>query len=72
MQKWMDKFTERYIKKSGFFVTGKEKGRMIMHVYYKDKPDRHISCYSYPNCNEAPMGCTLRMGSSAEQYGHRY
>ena len=42
-----------------------------MHVYYKDKPDRHLACYSYPNCDEAPMGCTVRMGSRAEPYGYR-
>jgi len=33
--------------------------------------DPHIGCYSYPNCDEAPMGCKQVWGDEAEPYGHR-
>ena len=37
----------------------------------EDDDERHIVCFSYPNCDEAPMGCVVRMGGNAEPYGHR-
>jgi hypothetical protein len=33
--------------------------------------DPHLGCYSYPNCDESPMGCRHVMGDEAEPYGHR-
>jgi len=36
-----------------------------------DEDERHIACYSYPNCDEAPAGCLVINGSDAEPYGHR-
>jgi hypothetical protein len=33
--------------------------------------DPHVACYSYPNCDEAPLGCCVRMGSNVEPYGFR-
>lgn len=43
------------------------KYRVLCMTYH----DPHIACYSYPNCDEAPMGCSVRMGDDVEQYGHR-
>lgn len=39
--------------------------------YDKDDLDRHLGCFSYPNCDEAPMGCKVIMGKDVEPYGHR-
>ena len=33
--------------------------------------DAHVACYSYPNCDEAPNGCSVKNGKDAEPYGHR-
>ena len=33
--------------------------------------DSHIGCYSYPNCDLAPNGCSIVMGNDVEPYGHR-
>lgn len=33
--------------------------------------DPHLGCYSYPNCDEDPLGCRHVMGDDVEQYGHR-
>ena len=33
--------------------------------------DRHLGCPSYPNCDEAPMGCIAQFGEDVERYGHR-
>tara|TARA_Y100000004_G_C8729287_1_gene333603 strand:+ start:31 stop:456 length:426 start_codon:yes stop_codon:yes gene_type:complete len=33
--------------------------------------DLHTACFSYPNCDEAPLGCVIRMGKDVEPYGHR-
>ena len=38
---------------------------------YECDEDRHIGCYSYPNCDIDPNGCCILMGDDAEQYGHR-
>ena len=49
------------------------------HVTYHE--DKHISCFSYPNCDEAPSGCnvrsahksksTLHIGGDVEHFGHK-
>ena len=36
-----------------------------------DKFDPHIVCFSWPNCDEFPLGCVVRNGLDAEPYGHR-
>ena len=33
--------------------------------------DPHLACYSYPNCDIDPNGCTVLNGLDAEPYGHR-
>jgi hypothetical protein len=33
--------------------------------------DPHIACFSYPCCDDGPMGCVVRMGKEVETYGHR-
>ena len=33
--------------------------------------DPHIACFSYPNCDEAPLGCIAVMGSDVETYGNK-
>lgn len=33
--------------------------------------DPHLGCYSYPNCDIDPNGCTVLNGADAEPYGHR-
>ena len=38
---------------------------------YRFSGGSHISCYSYPNCDIAPNGCVVVMGSGVEAYGHR-
>lgn len=40
----------------------------VLRIRYVDP---HIACYSYPNCDEAPMGCRVMHGEDAEPYGHR-
>lgn len=40
----------------------------VLRIEYVDP---HIVCYSYPNCDEAPMGCHHVMGDDVEAYGHR-
>ena len=32
--------------------------------------DSHLACYSYPNCDLAPLGCVIRMGKD-KAYGHK-
>ena len=32
--------------------------------------DKHVLCYSYPNCDLDPMGCRYQT-DEPEQYGHR-
>ena len=36
-----------------------------------DPPDKHLGCYSYPNCEDGPGGCRVLHGDDAEPYGHR-
>ena len=36
-----------------------------------DDTDPHIGCYSYPMCDEAPIGCVFVMGDEVEPIGHR-
>ena len=33
--------------------------------------DPHLACFSYPNCDEAPIGCCVVMGKDVEPIGHR-
>ena len=34
--------------------------------------DKHVSCPSYPVCEEAPLGCIVRQGAkNVEWYGHK-
>tara|TARA_S200002703_G_scaffold140565_1_gene131878 strand:- start:1748 stop:2029 length:282 start_codon:yes stop_codon:yes gene_type:complete len=33
--------------------------------------ERHLGCYSYPNCDIAPNGCRVARGADVEPYGHR-
>ena len=33
--------------------------------------DKHLGCPSWPNCDEAPMGCIVESGGGVEWYGHR-
>ncbi len=40
-------------------------------IYEKEFCDPHTGCYSYPNCDEAPLGCCVVHGLDAEPYGHR-
>ena len=35
------------------------------------KTDPHLGCPSYPNCDEAPNGCSVVSGKDVEFYGHR-
>lgn len=37
----------------------------------EDECDPHIICFSWPNCDEAPLGCVVKNGFDAEPYGHR-
>jgi hypothetical protein len=39
--------------------------------YPKDDDTLHLGCPSYPNCDEAPLGCRVSMGDNVEWYGHR-
>ena len=32
--------------------------------------DEHLGCYSYPNCDIDPLGCTVD-DDDYEEYGHR-
>ena len=36
-----------------------------------EEVDDHIGCPSWPNCDEAPLGCKLKMGDDVEWFGHR-
>ena len=33
--------------------------------------DPHLSCFSYPNCDEGGPGCVLRDGDDADPIGYR-
>jgi hypothetical protein len=34
--------------------------------------DKHVSCPSYPVCEEAPLGCVVRQDlKNVEWYGHK-
>ena len=33
--------------------------------------EKHLGCYSYPNCDEGVGGCRVAMGDDVEEYGHR-
>ena len=46
------------------------KSNVDMDEYWADD-DSHIACYSYPNCEDAPLGCYQVLGEDVEEYGHR-
>jgi|TARA_Y100000031_G_scaffold127406_1_gene145053 hypothetical protein len=46
------------------------KSNIDMDEYWANE-DNHIGCYSYPNCEDAPLGCHQVMGEDAEPYGWR-
>ena len=66
--KGIDDFVTNYLNKYA-------EERMTYHE------DKHISCFSYPNCDEAPQGCivrkskkpksTLHIGGDVEYFGHK-
>jgi hypothetical protein len=34
--------------------------------------DKHVSCPSYPACEDSPLGCIIRQGvGNVEWYGHK-
>ena len=45
--------------------------RLIKHLEETQEDDPHIACFSYPNCDEAPLGCIAVMGSDVEPYGNK-
>ena len=57
-----------------FYIVDKMK---FARYKYTERPDwfyeedKHIACFSYPNCDIAPLGCVVARGSNAESYGHR-
>lgn len=36
----------------------------------RDDFDPHVGCFSYPNCDEAPLGCSYQ-NRNPEPYGHK-
>jgi len=44
----------------------------LRDVYEKDgEMDDHLGCPAYPNCDINHSGCSRKMGSEVEWYGHR-
>ena len=37
----------------------------------QDEDEEHLGCYSYPNCDIDPLGCTKVMGKDVEPFGHK-
>jgi transcription elongation factor Elf1 len=37
----------------------------------KEEHDEHIGCPAYPNCDDWPNGCSVKMGTDVELAGHR-
>ena len=54
---------------SFFHLTGSNRLNIVEEKVYIE--DRHIACFSYPNCDVDPMGCRIKMGDAVEPYGHR-
>ena len=54
---------------SFFHLTGSKRLNIVEKKVYIE--DRHIACFSYPNCDVDPMGCRVKMGDAVEPYGHR-
>ena len=46
----------------------KKKSKKCCCVSYESL---HTGCPSYPNCDEAPLGCSVLMGDDVEWYGHK-
>jgi len=36
-----------------------------------ERVDEHLGCPSWPNCDLAPLGCRLEMGTDVEWYGYK-
>ena len=60
-------FLDRYHKDTGVIrrLKGKPKKKK------KEWIDPHLSCSSYPECDEMPIGCRVMMGKDVEMFGHR-
>ena len=44
----------------------------LKDIYVSEFLDDHLGCYSYPNCDLAPLGCCVLHGiDEAECYGHK-
>jgi hypothetical protein len=50
-----------------YIVTSKGK-KMSKNI---ERVDEHLGCPSWPNCDLAPLGCSLEMGKDVEWYGHK-
>jgi len=44
---------------------------MKHRVFRIERVDEHLGCPSWPNCDLAPLGCSLEMGKDVEWYGHK-
>jgi hypothetical protein len=47
----------------------KELDKIVDKLIYAEI--NHLGCPSYPNCEEAPLGCAVLQGKNVEWYGHR-
>ena len=46
--------------------------RFIKYKVFRVKiVDKHLGCPSWPNCDLAPLGCMLEMGTDVEWYGYK-
>jgi hypothetical protein len=45
---------------------------MIYTIFRRERVDEHLGCPSWPDCDEAPMGCIIERGlENVEWYGAR-
>ena len=60
-------YPKKHYRSNGIddFITRFTKDRKI-----KEKVDSHLGCFSYPNCDIDPLGCTV-CNDDYEEYGHR-
>ena len=40
-------------------------------IFRMERVDEHLGCPSWPNCDLAPLGCRLEMGTDVEWYGYK-
>jgi hypothetical protein len=45
--------------------------RTVMEARFEEHDDLHLGCFSYPDCDENPLGCTVLHGFDAEPFGHK-